>query len=112
MQHKGSETERGRPAVLVSQCGKCRARRQKQRDDRQGVGALGRQRPQGQGPERDLEPGFAKWIELDRVTSLVLTDPARHVAGRQLPPEDLCSRYMERVVNAGKGIGETSGPAC
>ena len=49
--------------------------------------ALGRQRSQRQAAHHDLEPGLAKGIELDRVTSLVLTDPAQHVAGCQLSPE-------------------------
>ncbi len=110
MQHEGDKTNRGRPAVLVSQCGKRRARCEEERDDRQGVGALGRQRSQRQGPDRDLEPGLAKWIELDRVTSLVLSYPAQHVTGCQLSPEDLRSRHMKRVVDTGEGIRETSGP--
>ena len=110
MQREGGETNRRRPAILAGQGGKRRARCQEEPDDRQGVGALGRQRPQRQGPDRDLQPGLAKWIELDRVTSLVLTDPAQHVTGCQLSPEDLRSRHMKRVVDTGKGIGETNGP--
>ena len=67
--------------------------------------------PKDKAADRDLQPGLAKWIELDRVTTLVLTDPAQHVTGCQLSPEDLRSRHMKGVVDTGKGIGETSGPA-
>ena len=102
MQHEGDKTNRGRPAVLVSQCGKRRARCEEERDDREGVAPSAgsvpkdKARPRPRARPRQVgrtRPGILLGAELSSAARYRMPALAR---GPLLAPHETGGRHWRR----------------